>query len=1193
FRDANIRTSAQIPLFIDGHWIGQISLSRTEVRPFDPGNAAILQTFADQAAIAIRNAGLFNDLEDALELQTALSEVLQLISAHPGDLRTVLDGVLDRAVALCHAENGSVTQVVGDSMTVVTAHGYESGLLGYTTPTPKLYATSRATRQPIFIDDWRALDLPDDLRPIIEASGVRSTVTVPLVHDGRVFGDIEVGRFEVRSFDDGDARILQTFADHAAIAIGNAGLFNDLEEALELQTATAEVLRLIGEHPGDLETVLQGILSKAAELTGGEAGSVMLSEPDGGTRYVASYGPAMEPYIGTVVPPHEMLDRQVYDSEVAGVLHTDDMAAAVRGQSDYFEELADVAKVRSHAIGFLTHHGEVVGTLHMYRHEVKPFSEAELKRHAAFAAQASLAISNAKLFNDLDAALERQTAMTDVLDAVSTARLDLQPVFDTVARHARRLCDGANVGLFIKEGERLVGAGGDGPQPLAMFESAEQANTYLLGRSWSIEDDIPMSEACRTAEPVHIRDWHEMPPDRFPDTSMRTWGRRSTLSLPLLRNHEVVGVLNISSVEPGGYTDEQLSLLEAFANQAAIAVDNARLLREIEERNTELSESLELQTATSEVLQLISAHPGELDVVLEGIIERTTRLVDARVGVLWLRSGDGLVCHAQIPSVEQGGEAWIGMALPPSRVGHNLAAAERRAPVFVDDLSPQMTDDHDEVARNTQVRSYVTIPLFHEDEWIGNINVGWLDVRPFDETSAKVLQAFADHAAIAVANAKLFNDLDAALERQTAMTDVLEAVGTARLDIQPVFDRIVEHAQLLCDDTAAFISVRDDAETITTVARAGVDNTNDDSATTNDLTSTTGTVYATAEPVHIRDWLEVPADQYPNSRARHSGARTLLALPMRRRGGVVGVMTFVKVAPGGYRDDETALLQAFSDQAAIAIDNARLLREIEERNHELSESLELQTASSEVLQLISANPGDLLPVLEGIITRAAALCDAETGLMWLERNGVWRCEAEVSAAVSFIGDEGAGWGSLLAGDDGALRRTPTFLDDIRPLMAGLPLEGKTIESGVRSMVAIPLVEHGDVIGLINVGRREIRPFDEKQANILQAFADQAAIAVANAKLFNDLDAALERQTAMTDVLEAVSTSRSELQPVFDRIVEHAQRLCKDVFAYVTLPDADVSVVAAAGANIPGGDTFQNRSVPLDMNSTTGAVHATG
>jgi two-component system, NtrC family, sensor kinase len=687
FRDANIRTSAQIPLYIDGHWIGQISLSRTEVRPFDPGNGAILQTFADQAAIAIRNAGLFNDLEDALELQTALSEVLQLISAHPGDLRTVLDGVLDRAVALCHAENGSVTQVVGDSMTVVTAHGYESGLLGYTTPTPKLYATSRATRQPIFIDDWRALDLPDDLRPIIEASGVRSTVTVPLVHDGRVFGDIEVGRFEVRSFDDGDARILQTFADHAAIAIGNAGLFNDLEEALELQTATAEVLRLIGEHPGDLETVLQGILSKAAELTGGEAGSVMLSEPDGGTRYVASYGPAMEPYIGTVVPPHEMLDRQVYDSEVAGVLHTDDMAAAVRGQSDYFEELADVAKVRSHAIGFLTHHGEVVGTLHMYRHEVKPFSEAELKRHAAFAAQASLAISNAKLFNDLDAALERQTAMTDVLDAVSTARLDLQPVFDTVARHARRLCDGANVGLFIKEGERLVGAGGDGPQPLAMFESAEQANTYLLGRSWSIEDDIPMSEACRTAEPVHIRDWHEMPPDRFPDTSMRTWGRRSTLSLPLLRNHEVVGVLNISSVEPGGYTDEQLSLLEAFANQAAIAVDNARLLREIEERNTELSESLELQTATSEVLQLISAHPGELDVVLEGIIERTTRLVDARVGVLWLRSGDGLVCHAQIPSVEQGGEAWIGMALPPSRVGHNLAAAERRAPVFVDDLS--------------------------------------------------------------------------------------------------------------------------------------------------------------------------------------------------------------------------------------------------------------------------------------------------------------------------------------------------------------------------------------------------------------------------------------------------------------------------------------------------------------------------
>ncbi len=302
-------------------------------------------------------------------------------------------------------------------------------------------------------------------------------------------------------------------------------------------------------------------------------------------------------------------------------------------------------------------------------------------------------------------------------------------------------------------------------------------------------------------------------------------------------------------------------------------------------------------------------------------------------------------------------------------------------------------------------RSYATVALFSEAEWIGNINILRPEVRPFDDAELTILQAFADQASLAVSNARLFNDLDAALERQTAMTDVLEAVGTARLDVQPVFDRIVEHAQRLSDDTIAFISVRDETE-LRTMAAAGP--TSVDSAaidylgnldapqTIDDHTSTSGTVYLTGKPVHIPDWNEVPADRYPNSRARDSGARTLLALPMRRRGDTVGVMTFARAAAGGYDDGEISLLQAFADQAAIAVDNARLLREIEERNTDLSESLELQTATSEILQLISANPGDLTVVLEGIVTRAAALCGAETGLLWLKHGDELRCEAEVS-----------------------------------------------------------------------------------------------------------------------------------------------------------------------------------------------------
>jgi GAF domain-containing protein/CheY-like chemotaxis protein len=1194
FRSANIRSSAQFPLFIDGEWIGQINVSRTEVRPFDEKQAAILQTFADQAAIAIRNAGLFNDLEEALQLQTAMSEVLRLISAHPGDLQTVLAGVLERAVELCDGENGNINQVVGDTTVIVATHACPPEFVGLTFPTPDEYAESRTERTALFVHDWQELDLPDPIGSLIADMGLRSSVGAPLIQDGVAFGDIEVGRFEVRPFDEHEARVLQAFADQAVIAIGNAGLFNDLEEALALQTATSEVLALISEHPGDLATVLEGILAKAAELCGGEAGSITMQEADG-IRYVASHGPAMEPYIGTTIGTDIRIPRELLTSGPHGVVSMHDMAA-VGEEYPYFFELSQGARCRSYAYASLTLDGRGIGALHMFRHEVRPFDDAGLKALGSFAEQASLAIANANLFNDLDAALERQTAMTEVLDAVSTARDDLQPVFDTVARHARRLCDGANVGLFVKEGERLVGAGGDGPQPLAMFESAEQANSYLLGRSWSVDDDIPMAEACRTARPVHIRDWDEVPPDRFPDTSMRAWGRRSTLSLPLLRNREVVGVLNISSVEPGGYRDDEISLLQAFANQAAIAVDNARLLREIEERNNELSESLELQTATSEVLQLISANPGDLTPVLEGLVARAVALCDADSGLLWLRHGDDLRCEAQVRvRLPDEGPTFVGDVFPAAAPSVYRSSAERRTPVFVDDIVPALEGDplRDKTVANG-VRSVTTIALFSDDEWIGNLNLGRHDVRPFDRSTGAILQAFADHAAIAVANAKLFNDLDAALERQTAMTDVLEAVSTARFDLQPVFDRIVDHAQRLCHDVFAYVTLR--GADVSVVAAAGAAGVADSASFENhpvelDLNSTTGAVHATGEPIHVRDMHELPVDRFPTSRIRTVGARSLLVLPMGRHGAVIGSIGFMRSEPGGFSDAEISLLKAFTDQAAIAVDNARLLREIEERNDDLSESLELQTATSDVLRLISAHPGDLTTVLHGIAVRAAALCDAEGGTVLLRHGDILRIEAETEpweGAPSFMGREFVAERTINRRARDA--REPVFLDDFQTVGDSVGLEVARDLPDLHSFASIALLLDDEWIGSLNLSRTEVRPFDSKIAPIMQAFADQAAIAVANAKLFNDLDAALERQTAMTEVLDAVSQARLDLQPVFDKVAEHADRLCDGSGALVVVRDGDDLILSAIAGPIPiEPERVGGRAVPVDDTSISGAA----
>ncbi len=991
---AGVRSSVFVPLTSDGPPVG-VFVFRNTIDPFTPDEIELLETFVAQAGNAVTNARLLADIEqrnaelaEALALQTATSEILELISENPGQLGVVLNGVLTKAIELIGADQGVVMLRHGDFVRVEVGVGGSVASVGTETALADA-AGLTIFDEPTLFEDRTTEDLDERLAEFFRYAEVRSSASVPLTIDNEWIGQINLSRTEVRPFDEKQAAILQTFADQAAIAIRNAGLFNDLEEALQLQTATSEVLALISEHPGELTIVLEGILAKAAELSGGEAGSITMFD-DGLVRYVASHGPAMAPYIGTYVPYESGIPRELMTVWPNGVRSLDDMAT-LGAEYPYFEELSRVARCRSYAFAWLMLNGTAAGALHMFRHEVRPFDQADLTALGSFAEQASLAIGNAQLFNDLDAALERQTAMADVLEAVSTARDDLQPVFDTVARHARHLCPGSGVALFVRDGNSITGAGSDGPEHLPIFGDHEEAREYLIGRSWSIDDDIPMSEACRSAQPVHIRDWDEVPPDRFPDTAMRTWGRRSTLSLPLLRNREVVGVFNISKVEPGGYTDDELSVLQAFADQAAIAVDNARLLREIEERNSELSESLELQTATSEALRLISTHPGDLATVLDAIVTKAADLCDAPFGSVLLK--DGPVLRISAAKMGIGGDMAVGMEFPADDGNVNTHAATSNTALAFDDLhviAPELASTF------PNSRSYATVALFSEAEWIGNINVVRSEVRPFDEADLTTLQAFADQASLAVSNARLFNDLDAALERQTAMTDVLEAVGNARLDLQPVFDRIVDHAQRLCEDTLAYVTFRNADVSIVAAAGAAVPGADEfaNRAVAVDMNSTTGAVHATGEAIHIRDGDELPPDRFPTSRVRSMGARSLLVLPMARHEEVIGSIGFMRMAPGGFTDDEVSLLKAFTDQAAIAVDNARLLREIEERNDDLSESLELQTATSDVLRLISAHPGDLSTVLHGIAERAAALCDADTGSLLLRHGDILRIEAE-------------------------------------------------------------------------------------------------------------------------------------------------------------------------------------------------------
>ena len=864
-------------------------------------------------------------------------------------------------------------------------------------------------------------------------------------------------------------------------AEGGAGLTSSSQLVRAMLSATTETLRLISAHPGDLTAVLHGILAKAAELCGGEAGSITLREGTS-VRYVASHGPAMEPYVGTSVPepPADLFKLAISPD---GAIHTEDFAAATKGIA-YFEELATVARVRSYAVVELTHDGDAVGGLHMYRHKVRPFTEDELAALAAFGEQASLAVASARLVKDLGESLELQSATSEVLALISAHPGDLGSMMNGLIDRAVRLC-GADAGIVCRfDGDAMTFlANPQHPEAVGTTRPAPMTMTALLA-----------GEAIRTDDLSAI----SVPERPVPDDV------RSFLGVGLRVDGELYGMLGVNRHEVRPFDEREASILNAFGEQAAIAIGNAKLFND-------LDAALALQTAMAEVLRLISEHPGELTRVLEGILTQARELCDADQGFVILIRDDrtAVVAADDYPAASFAGRVF----------GAHRRFQSIDRPLLMDDVqAAYAADDHTllaEFVRETRNRSTMVVPLMRQGKHLGNFHLARREVRPFTPAQAPILQAFADQAVIAVANAGLFNDLAESLARQEAMTELLDAVSTARTDLKPVFDVLARQADRLCGGTGAIVTMRR-GDDLVAVARAGYDPAKLAVAELAPMPIDDSTMFGASarrrEILHIRDWDDEGADRYPDAPSRRGGAKSALAIPMVRDDVAVGVVGFSRVLPGGYTDAEVSLLKTFVDQAAVAVDNARLLREIEQRNSELADSLELQTATGEILQLISANPGDLPKVFDGIVSQAVRLCDADNSAI-LRREGAALVLAATTLAENAdqVGAVRLDLGTSDPPDMSAIS-APVFIDDLAPLIPGV--------DAVRSVVSVALIVDDEYWGQLSLSRREVRPFDAKQARVLQAFADQAAIAVANARLFQQL----EEQTRIAEEANAAKGS---------------------------------------------------------------------
>src|SRR5262249_42478915 len=430
-------------------------------------------------------------------------------------------------------------------------------------------------------------------------------------------------RIEVRPFTPAQIKLLETFADQAVIAIENVRLFNELKEALEQQTATSEILGVIASSPTNIQPVLDIVAQNAARLC--EASDALIFRVNGDRQQrVASYGsmPVMEEAFNSLTrgspSGRAMLDRET--------IHVHDLVAS---ESDFPD-----AKTRGVALGVRTalvapllRGGISIGAIYVRRKEVRPFSEKQIQLLKTFADQAVIAIENVRLFKelqdrnrDLTEALERQTATSEVLKVISRSTFDLEPVLETLAENAARLCAADKAFIYRFENGLLNMA-------VAYNCSAElrdfvERNPVGPGR-YSVT-----SRAALERQTIHI-------PDILADpeyTYLNSWENKrgmAVLGVPMLRGDDLLGVITLNRSETCPFSDKQIDLVTTFADQAVIAIENTRLLQELQARNRDLTEALEQQTATSEILGVIASSPTNIQPVLDAVVESAARLCEA------------------------------------------------------------------------------------------------------------------------------------------------------------------------------------------------------------------------------------------------------------------------------------------------------------------------------------------------------------------------------------------------------------------------------------------------------------------------------------------------------------------------------------------------------------------------------------